>query len=160
MKLYVASSWRNEYVDTAVLCLRAAGFDVYDFKNPESHFAWSQIDPNWQSWSHEDYVRALHHPLAKGGYMSDMAALTAARAVVLVLPSGRSSHIEAGWAKAAGKLVYVWAPPPLDLNVRYEPELMYSLFDGLEASLQTIIDQLTIVRRQIGELPARAGCDE
>lgn len=31
MKIYVASSWRNEYYPEVVQKLRDAGFDVYDF---------------------------------------------------------------------------------------------------------------------------------
>lgn len=47
-KIYVASSWRNDFQPTVVKYLREAGYDVYDFKNPpnRSGFAWSSIDEN------------------------------------------------------------------------------------------------------------------
>ena len=45
---------------------------------------------------------------------------------VLVLPSGRSAHAEAGWMAGQGKLVMVYVP---DVE-RMEPELMYLLFNG------------------------------
>ncbi len=32
MKVYIASSWRNEYQPTVVARLREAGHDVYDFR--------------------------------------------------------------------------------------------------------------------------------
>ena len=35
-KIYVASSWRNEYYPEVVAKLREAGHDVYDFRNPPS----------------------------------------------------------------------------------------------------------------------------
>lgn len=35
-KIYVASSWRNEYYPEVVEKLREAGHDVYDFRNPPS----------------------------------------------------------------------------------------------------------------------------
>lgn len=33
-KIYVASSWRNKYYSEVVDTLRAAGHEVYDFRNP------------------------------------------------------------------------------------------------------------------------------
>ena len=35
-KIYVASSWRNEYYPEVVAKLREAGHEVYDFRNPPS----------------------------------------------------------------------------------------------------------------------------
>ena len=35
-KIYVASSWRNEYYPEVVRQLREAGHEVYDFRNPPS----------------------------------------------------------------------------------------------------------------------------
>ena len=39
-------------------------------------------------------------------------ALRACDGCVLVLPSGRSAHLEAGWAAGAGKRVVVYVPEP------------------------------------------------
>ena len=36
-KIYVASSWRNEYYPEVVEKLREAGHEVYDFRNPPSN---------------------------------------------------------------------------------------------------------------------------
>lgn len=36
MHLYIASSWRNIYYPEVVTALRAAGHEVYDFRNPPS----------------------------------------------------------------------------------------------------------------------------
>jgi DNA (cytosine-5)-methyltransferase 1 len=47
MKIYVASSWRNEQQPEVVKALRDAGHEVYDFRNPsetDKGFAWSDID--------------------------------------------------------------------------------------------------------------------
>jgi len=35
-KIYVASSWRNDYYPKVVAKLREAGHEVYDFRNPPS----------------------------------------------------------------------------------------------------------------------------
>lgn len=128
MKVYVASSWRNPYQPEVVRALRNAGHEVYDFRNPkpgDSGFHWSEIDPEWQRWSPEQYGRALMHPLAVAGFESDMEALRSAEAVVLVLPCGRSAHLELGWACGAGKRSAVL------MVQREEPELMYRMVDIL-----------------------------
>lgn len=61
MKIYVASSWKNNYQPGVVAHLRENGFEVYDFKNPGPHdkgFGWSQIDPNWRKWSPLEFREA------------------------------------------------------------------------------------------------------
>lgn len=123
MKIYVASSWRNELQAGAVTTLKAAGHDVYDFRNPEpgdNGFHWSEIDPAWKSWSPEAFTRCLSHPLAAAGFRKDMDALHDCDACVLVMPCGRSAHLEAGWAAGAGKRLLI-------LLSDGEPELMYRM---------------------------------
>lgn len=122
MNIYVASSWRNLLQPTIVAILRTLGHEVYDFKNPEpgnTGFRWSDIDPNWQNWTPEEYRAALTHPISAHGYGHDIAALKRCQACVLVLPSGRSASWELGYAMGAGKLGYVVS---FD---KAEPELMY-----------------------------------
>lgn len=122
MRIYVASSWRNQHQQGVVAALRAAGHEVYDFKNPgpgESGFGWSQIDPMWQAWTAEEYLAALQHPIAQHGFKRDMDALMGCDACVLVMPCGRSAHLELGWAAGAGRRTYVLLDGPS------EPELMY-----------------------------------
>ncbi|MCL4233980.1 MAG: nucleoside 2-deoxyribosyltransferase [Deltaproteobacteria bacterium] len=140
MKIYVASSWRNQYQPGVVEALRASGHEVYDFRNPPGRtgFAWSDIDPDWQNWNTEQYIEALRHPVAIAGFNSDMDALRACDAVVLVLPSGRSAALEAGWACGAGKPVYVYQPEPC------EPELMLAMCNRIFRRLETVITQLMI----------------
>jgi len=95
MNIYVASSWRNDLQPSVVQRLRLEGHEVYDFKNPrpgDNGFRWSDIDPNWTSWTPEQFCAGLQHPIAEAGFRSDMDALRACDACVLVLPCGRSAH--------------------------------------------------------------------
>lgn len=121
--IYVASSWRNIYQPSVVTFLRKAGFAVYDFRNPKKNdygFQWSEIDPEWKTWTTKQYVKALSHPIARKGYATDMRALKYATALVLVLPAGRSAHLEAGFC--VGHVpVCVYSPEIC------EPELMYKM---------------------------------
>jgi hypothetical protein len=136
MKIYLASSWRNGRYEEVLRCLRLAGHEVYDFKNPrpgDHGFHWSEIDPDWESWPARSLREALNHPLARKGFASDMAALKAAQAVVLVMPCGRSAHLELGYAVGARKYTAIL------LNDRQEPELMYAMADRLCLSTTELV---------------------
>lgn len=136
MKIYVASSWRNYLQPGVVSILRQLGHDVYDFKNPPNRtgFSWSRIDPNWKQWTPEQHVAALAHPLAIAGFESDMQALRECDACVLVLPCGRSAHLELGAAVGMGKRTYVLEPGPC------EAELMYSMCTGVLTAVDQLFD--------------------
>lgn len=130
MRIYVASSWRNAQYPEVVQMLRELGHEVYDFRNPNvsrGSFRWSDLGPDWQTWSPEVAREALRHPIAQGGFSSDMTALLRSDAVVLVLPCGRSAHLELGWAIGAGKRGYALVPDGVSL----EPELMYAMLDAV-----------------------------
>lgn len=123
MKIYVASSWRNDYQPDVVRGLREVGHEVYDFKNPregDNGFHWSEIDPAWKTWRPEVYRDALKHPIAERGFKSDFDALKWCDAVVAVQPFGRSASLELGWACGAGKFTVLL----LDDG---EPELMVKM---------------------------------
>jgi len=124
MKIYVASSWRNKFQPQVVALLRGLGHEVYDFKNPPQRtgFSWSQVDEKWQEWDCDQYCEGLRHPVAQAGFDGDLAGMRWADCCVLVLPSGRSAHTEAGYFAGAGKPVIVF------LTERQEAELMYKLF--------------------------------
>lgn len=132
-RIYVASSWRNAFQPAVVTTLRTAGFEVYDFRHPEpgdDGFAWSQIDPDWLGWTPDNYVKLLDDPIAVDGFGKDMAAMEWADTFVLVLPCGRSAHLELGWAVGQGKRTAI-----LLTEDGFEPELMYRMVDNLSTSL-------------------------
>lgn len=139
MRIYVASSWRNARQPAVVGALRIAGHEVYDFRNPapgNDGFRWSEIDPAWQDWSAASFRTALDHPVAVAGFNCDMDALRAADACVLVLPCGRSAHLELGWAVGAAKRTVVL------LEGKNEPELMYRMVDALCADVPELLETL------------------
>lgn len=138
MRVYVASSWRNAHQQEVVLQLRRNGFEVYDFKNPapgDNGFHWSEIDEDWASWDVEAFKAGLRHDIAEAGFKKDMAALDDADAVVLVMPCGRSAHLELGYAVGQGKRTCI-------LTDIQEPELMYKMVDDLFYSLEEVLEWL------------------
>lgn len=137
MKIYVASSWRNERQPEVVRSLRGRGHEVYDFRNPspvDRGFRWSEIDRGWQNWAPEEYRTALTHPKAERGFRNDYDAMLLADAFVLLMPCGRSAHLEAGWAIGQGK------PTCILFETKVEPELMYKLADRLALTLAEVLD--------------------
>ena len=143
MKLYVASSWRNPFQLSVVASLRTAGHEVYDFRNPcpgDTGFAWSDIEPDWLKWDAARFRTALDHSIAKKGFAKDWNAMQWADAGVMVLPTGRSAHLEAGYFVGAGKLLFILL---LGTN---EPELMYKMADGICLTVDELI--MTIARHQ------------
>lgn len=132
--IYVASSWRNDIQPTVVDVLREDGHEVYDFRNPPlgTGFAWSQVDPNWKSWTADEYRKALRHPVSLAGFGSDFAGMQGADTCVLVLPSGRSAHLEAGYMAGQGKRVIILT------RDGEEPELMALLCDEIVSSIEEL----------------------
>ena len=124
----MASSWRNMFQPAVIVALKSAGVECYDFRNPapgQGGFAWSEIDPAWEQWTPWQWRDALKHPLAVDWFKRDMDALRACTACLMVLPCGRSAHLELGWAVGARKATAVLAMEPT------EPDLMVAMCSEL-----------------------------
>lgn len=146
MKIYVASSWRNEHQQSVVKTLREAGHKVYDFKNPsptDRGFAWSDIDPDWQQWSTNEFIASLSHPIAEKGFKNDFNAMKRADVCVMVLPCGRSASLELGWMAGAGKPTIILHPP----GVVSESDLMYKLANAVYIDINDVLLFLQILQQ-------------
>lgn len=151
--VYVASSWRNPLQPAIIAMLRAAQIDCYDFRDPDGDgsggFSWRDVrdDPAEPSEIPakgsdlvpvDEYLRMVHHPVATDGYDRDHAAMLRADTFVLVMPCGRSAHLELGWAVGAGKRTAILLEDPA------EPELMYRMVDLLAADVMTLLAWLGV----------------
>lgn len=148
MKIYLASSWRNPHQPEVLAALRGAGHEVYDFRNPapgDKGFAWSDIEPDWLEWDAARFATALQHPIAQRGFANDWNAMVAADACVLLLPCGRSAHIEAGYFVGAGKLLVIL------LLGKNQPELMYKMADAVCVNIEETIAALAPVEASQNE---------
>ncbi len=153
MKIYVASSWRNQFQPEVVHSLRLEGHDVYDFRGSgdgwgcggdgPGGFSWSECDPNWQSWPDDipRYLAALQHHRAVEGFYRDMNALLACDVCLMVMPCGPSASMEMGWACGAGRLVIVYIP------AMREPDLMVKMADYVGSDFQRILGLITAHER-------------
>jgi hypothetical protein len=143
MRIYVASSWRNTIQPDVVKLLRKHGHEVYDFKHPQPNnegFHWSEIDPAWKEWTPRKFRSALGHSIAVDGFNSDFRAMEDADACVLVLPCGRSAHLEAGWFVGNGKPLLIYLPP----GEMVEPELMYAMSTAICLSTDELLSQVRL----------------
>jgi hypothetical protein len=128
MKVYVASSWRNQYHNKVVQDIRTLGHSVYDYR--EKGFGWSQIYtlPGDGKLPLKELTDLLNHPLSKIAFSNDSIGIHDSDVAVLVLDSGKSSHIEIGYQfgrSVNNKYSIILIPE----GVKVEPELMYSWSD-------------------------------
>lgn len=146
--VYVASSWRCQMQPAVIEILRAAKIPAYDFRNPEggTGFSWGEVMPSFdideQLADADEYIAALDHPRSIDGFDSDFAAMVKADTFVLVLPCGRSAHLELGWAVGAGKRTAIL----LDAgdNGLVTPELMYKMVDHISTSVFDLLGWLGV----------------
>jgi hypothetical protein len=118
LRIYPASSWRNKVYAADVAALRADNHEVFDFRTANSEFRWPSCA------TLPEYIRALEaDPQVAAAFERDKTALDWCEVCVLILPCGRSAHLEAMYASAQGKLVVV----KLDPTEPLQPELMYKL---------------------------------
>lgn len=147
--VYVASSWRCSMQPAVIEILRAARIDAYDFRNPEggTGFAWTEVMPSFdideQLADAKEYIAALDHPRSIDGFDSDFAAMQKADTFVLVLPCGRSAHLELGWAVGAGKRTAILLDS-VPNNGMVTPELMYKMVDYLATSVFDLLGWLGV----------------
>lgn len=152
--VYVASSWRNPIHTAVCAALRSAGIDHYDFKNPPggTGFSWKEVRPpnaisqpgspisakgtDWETIN--DYYEMIEHDRAVEGYQADYGAMELADTFVMVLPCGKSAHLELGWAVGMGKNTAILLEDPV------EPELMYRMVDYISPNLFDLLGWLGV----------------
>ncbi|MCF6120519.1 nucleoside 2-deoxyribosyltransferase [Mesorhizobium muleiense] len=137
-RIYLASSWRNPHQPWLVQLLRNEGHDVYDFRNPphSTGFSWPEIGLELPCTADEYRTALLTHPRAAQGFNADFAAMRRADVGLLVLPCGRSAHLELGWMAGAGKRTLILTQD------NEEPELMALLADTICISVDEVVREL------------------
>ena len=130
MRIYIASSWKNQ---VAVLeladKLTLEGFEVDAFcraTETRYSFHWSELVDDEGDLKYYDAIEMLADPRTQRAFKEDKKWLDWADCVVMLMPCGRSSHLEAGYAKGQGKLVFIYGE-----FVKGEFDVMYGLADGL-----------------------------
>lgn len=138
--IYLIGSLRNPEVPELAKILRENGFEVFD----DWYAAGFEADDKWKEYEigrGRSYTEALSGFAADHVFQFDKAHLERATAVVLILPAGKSGHLELGYALGRGKKGYIL----LD-NDPGRFDVMYKFATMVTTNLEEIIDDL----RQVG----------
>ena len=169
LKIYLASSWKNaEFVMVLEKLLAQQGFEIYNFCNPDAgHFSFNiaeELTNAGCKLTDVDAISALTHPVIadsfKEAYKCDKEAIDWCNCLIMLMPCGRSAHLEAGYAKGQGKYLFIYW---LNELVKGEFDNMYQFADGLYRmkELSLLIKKLKQIEAQDenGACKADSGLD-
>ena len=112
-KVYLVGSLRNPAIREAAKVLRDAGMEVFD----DWHGCGPEADDHWKTYEKDrgrTYIQALGGKLAGHAFNFDKSNLDEADTVVLILPAGKSGHLELGYAAGRGKDTFIVLEPDRD----------------------------------------------
>lgn len=134
MKIYIIGSLRNPRVLEVAKALRALGHDVFD----DWMSAGPETDDRWMDYERQrgrTFREALNGYHAQHAFKLDKRHLDECDVAVLVMPAGKSAHLELGYVIGDGnKLGYILMDG--------EPErfdIMYNFADDVFVSLEELI---------------------
>jgi len=141
-KIYVLGSLRNPNVPQVAEALRKLGFNVFD----DWYAAGPEADDYWQKYEESrgtPYNKALHGLAANHVFHFDAHHLDSSDIGVLVLPAGKSAHLELGWLIGQGKPGYILFPDgewPERWDVMYRFATgVFNNFDALREALPALL---------------------
>ena len=135
MIIYLIGSLRNPRIPDIGNALREAGHEVFD----DWYAAGEKADDAWRDYEKSrgrTFPEALSGLAAQHVFSFDRKHLEAADIGVLVLPAGKSGHIEMGWLVGRGRSCYVL----LDNLDRWD--VMYMFASGVFTSLDDLMKVL------------------
>ena len=147
--VYLIGSLRNPEIPNIANRLREAGHEVFD----DWYAAGPEADDKWRDYERQrgrTYRQALSGAAARNVFAFDRRNLEASSVVVLVLPAGKSGHLELGWALGQGKPGYIL----LDSPDRWD--VMYQFATGVVESVEELVEELNPVPwvQRVGEKAA------
>lgn len=104
--IYLIGSLRNPEVPKVASKLRDHGFEVFD----DWYAAGPEADDKWKEYEvsrGRTYAEALAGLAAQHVFSFDLFHLDRSKAAILLLPAGRSGHLELGYAIGRGKAGYI-----------------------------------------------------
>jgi hypothetical protein len=138
--VYVIGSLRNENIPVIGNLLRVSGFDAFD----DWYGAGHEADDKWRDYEN---VRSRVHKEALYGYAArhvfefDKRHLDRCDLAVLVLPAGKSGHLELGYFVGTGKpgfILFDTIPERYDVMHQFATDVFYNtddLISGLNSYL-------------------------
>ena len=105
-QVYIIGSLRNPNIPAVGKEVRALGMEAFD----NWHAAGPHADDSWQAYETNrghSYEEALHGRTAKHAFNFDRANLDLSDAAIMVMPAGKSGHLELGYMAGRGKPTYI-----------------------------------------------------
>ena len=132
--VYVIGSLRNPCIPQVSKALRDAKHEVFD----DWHAAGPEADDCWKRYEQErgrTYIEALSGYAARHVFDFDKLHLDRCDTAVLVLPAGKSGHLELGYMLGKGKRGFVLLE---ESNDRWD--VMYQFATGVAVSLEKLVE--------------------
>lgn len=136
MKLYLIGSLRNPEVPALAEKLRTLKLDVFD----DWYAAGPEADDYWRDYEKQrghTFQTALAGRAAQHVYEYDRLHLDTSDLAVLLLPAGKSGHLEAGYMIGQGKPVYILLDGDPD---RFD--VMYNFATAVCTSQEQLLERL------------------
>lgn len=141
MKIYLASSWKNEFLLKNIKYFLKNGGNAVDL--------FCDLSGNARKFifsfdllgdiKRENNITIRQHSVIENAFLENKKWIEWADLCIMVLPCGKSSHLEAGYAKGIGKKLIIFAPtgfPLGDLDVMYNfADYMCCTFEDLDLKL-------------------------
>ncbi len=126
---FIASRWRNkDQVLELAEKLRQQGKTVFCFVEHKADVTKGETDPDKFMQQFESIENWTENEVVKQVFEYDMEGLKNSENLLLLLPAGKSAHIEAGIAYGLGKKCIVIGEQP-------ETESLYLIFDEFYSSI-------------------------
>ena len=128
-KIYIIGSLKNGEVRAVANKLRALGYEVFD----DWQAAHPDADDNWRDYEKNrgrTYKEALVGHAARQVYEFDKRHLDDSDVAILLLPAGRSGHLELGYFVGQGKPGYILLDNPDRWDVMYQ--FAHGVFESFE----------------------------
>ena len=139
-KIYLIGSLRNPEVPVLGRDLRELGFNVFD----DWYAAGEIADDSWRDYEKargHSYEQALRGYAAKHVFSFDLHHIEEADIGILMLPAGRSGHLELGFMVGRGKRTYILHDDPERWDCMYQfADGVFFKKEDLYAELKTIVD--------------------
>ncbi|MEX2227594.1 MAG: hypothetical protein WEB52_14220 [Dehalococcoidia bacterium] len=137
---FVASRYRNKQaVLDLVSRIRARGKSAYCFfESDEAQFGvvTPDEDPEAIMQKFESLIGWRDDPKVIAIFEADMKALRDSAAIILLLPAGKSAHIEAGVGYGLGKKLIL-------IGEQHETESLYLIFSEAYASVEEFVASMS-----------------
>jgi len=152
MKLYLIGSLRNEGVLSLGEHLRKeTDWDIFD----DWYAAGPEADDYWQKYElnrGRSYGQALQGHAATHVFEFDKHHLDTCDAALLVLPAGRSGHLELGYCVGLGKPGFILLDQDYMEEGRFD--VMYRFADAVLTDKEQVIEELETITRLRGDTTA------